>query len=645
MTTFKLYEYTIEYEPRPEQLDYLRILPTNLNTIARKRWITFAFIIDTLGNAITFSPYLDNTMWAISSTVNTGTKLTYIFYFATEAIATDIGGILQGGVFEFYGIALEECISEKLPAPAEFLVIPANNYGTPNRKRHTSYKYQINTRGQNVRFTPIIDGQSYIPSVVNTVVKQTVEHFFAQSEGDVTGIDIGGTLASLVGPTPFEFYGTITPQNVEVLPDRLEYYKILANNYGTPNRKRHTSYKFQLYSYGYPVLFTPIVDGVSYTPTTFTTGIKKTVEHFFTQGEGDVIGIDIGGILQSVAQPPQPFEFYGTVVPQQIEQLPDRLEYFVIPANNYGTPNRKRHTSYKYQINTNGSPVQFTPTVDGIPYTPSIVNTPSKRTVEHFFTQGEGDVIGIDAAGTLQSFYGIPFEFYGTVIPQKIEQLPDRLEYFRIPNNNFEIAAPKRLRTIPIVIDTYGQNVLFTPIVDGVNLPQTTVLNSTGKKTLYHYFGTDVFGTDYGGVLQSAGGTNPLVPFEFYGFGTPENVEILPVPKKFDQLGPMRFDKIGKLFGFRVRLIMNGSTTSMPYAIYGDPSATNPTNLNPIYSNSFPVNPTIDDVYEIQLPKSINTDVFRLVLGPTADSFHRYDVRVKVIASGMQSEAKWIPIR
>ena len=641
VTTFKLYEYTIEYEPRPEQLDYMRILPTNLGTICRKRWTAFAIVIDTLGNPITFTPFLDNTAWLISSTVSTGTRLTYIFYFVTEAIATDIGGILQGGVFEFYGIALEECVSEKLPTPVVFLVIPANNYGTPNRKRHTSYKYQILTRGQSVTFTPIIDGVAYHTSVVNTITKRTVEHFFLQSEGDVTGIDIGGTLLS-PGQTPFEFYGAITPQQVEVLPDRLEYLKILANNYGSPNRKRHTSYKFQINTNGQNVLFTPIVDGQVYAPTIFNTTIKKTVEHFFQIYEGDVIGIDIGGLLQSQAA--TPFEFYGTIVPQKIEELPDRLEYFVIPANNYGTPNRKRHTSYKYQINTNGSPVQFTPVVDGIPYTPSNVNTPSRKTVEHFFTQGEGDVIGIDVGGTLQSNFGAPFEFYGTVIPQQIEQLPDRLEYFRIPNNNFGIAAPKRLRTIPIVIDTYGQNVLFTPIVDGVNLPQTTILNSTGKKTLYHYFGTDVFGTDYGGILQSAGG-GLLFPFEFYGFGQPEDVEILPVPKKFDQLGPMRFDKIGKLFAFRTRLIMNGATISMPYAIYGDTSINSPTNLIPLFSGSFPVNPGSDNVYDVFLPKSINTDVFRLVLGPTSDSFHRYNMLVKVISSGMQSEAKWQPIK
>jgi hypothetical protein len=60
-----------------------------------------------------------------------------------------MGGIIiaeQGAIFEFYGVNIEECLSEKMPTPCEFLVIPPNNYGTPNRKRHTSYKFVINTR-------------------------------------------------------------------------------------------------------------------------------------------------------------------------------------------------------------------------------------------------------------------------------------------------------------------------------------------------------------------------------------------------------------------------------------------------------------------------------------------------------------------
>lgn len=431
-TVFKLYECTIEYDPRPEQLDYLRIPNTNLSSYSRKRVTAFAYVIDTLGNEITFTPYIDNAP-GVSELFNTVTKLTHVTYFDSEVIGTDIGGIFSGGVFEYYGVNLDETVSEKLPTPTRFLIIPNNDYGTPNRKRHTSYKFQINTRGEDVVFTPRLDGVNYSSAIFNTTEKRVVEYFFDTTLGDIIGIDIGGKLDS----------------------------------------------------------------------TTLT-----------------------------------------------------------------------------------------------------------------------------------------PFEFYGVITPQQVETLPSRLEFFRIPNTNYGAAAKKRIRTIPIIIDTYGRNVTFTPIVDGVLQGNSTVLNTTGKTTAYHYFINDVFGTDFGGQLSCDEG-----PFEFYELGTPENVEVLPVPKKFDQIGPARFDKIGKIFTLRIRLIQTGVTTSIPLTIYGDDSPTLADNENPRYIVNIPVVPNMDKVYEVQLPKSINSDIARFVLGPVNDPFHRYDIAARVATSGMFSDSKWMPLK
>lgn len=443
ISVFRLYEMTIEYDPRPEQLNYLRIQPSNLGTISRKRIVNYAFVIDTLGNNVGLNMLVDNASASLvprSSTVNTSVKQTYIHYFTAETIGTDISGILTSfdeGPFEFYGLNVEEIISEKLPVPVKFLVIPANNYGSPNRKRHTSYKFQIDTRGKLVSFTPILDGIVYQSTNFRTPTKQTVEYFFPTSAG--------------IGPV-----------------------------------------------------------------------------------SGDVIGIDIGGTLQTVED--------------------------------------------------------------------------------------------------------TPFEFYGVVTPQQIEELPPRLEAFRIPNTNFGVASRKRMRTLPMVINTNGLPVTFTPIVDGV-AGTPSQLFGLDKTTTFHYFTNDSFGIDYGGMIKGA------IPFEFYGWGEPEQVETLPVGKKYDQLGPTRFDKIGKVFSFRVRLIMTGTTTSIPWAIYADTSTSDPTYGVPKFTGSINVTPMVDYIYEIQLPKSINCTVFRLVLGPTNDPFHRYDVTINVTTNGMETSHKWIPIR
>lgn len=426
---FKLQEYTIEYDPRPEQVNYLRIPSTNLGTLARKRFVSFAFVIDTLGTELTFTPYVDGAAQTPTTFTKNG-KLTYVHFFTSNMEGTDIGGLITGGVFEYYGPNLEESVSEKLPTPTKYLVIPANDYGNPNRKRHTSYKFQINTKGHNVRFTPEVDGVSYAPLVLNTAKKRTVEYFFDQSI--------------------------------------------------------------------------------------------------------DVVGIDIGGILETVAN--QEFEFYGTIVPQELEILPPRLKSYYLPFNNFQSP------------------------------------------------------------------------------------------------------ARKRMRTLPLVIDTGGSDVTFTPIVDGVGLPPTT-FNTPRRQTVYHYFSTDVFGIDFGGTLLGEDA------FEFYGFAQPENVETLPVPKKYDQLQPMRFDKIGKIFAFRCRIVAIGSTVSIPFSINGEAQPMYPEYNGTLFSGSFPVVPNCDDVYEVQLPKNVNATIVRIILGPTEEAFHRYDLQARVSTSGMETDAKWIPVR
>lgn len=427
LTNFRLTMFAIEYDPRPEQQTHLRILPTNLGSYARKRFTNFAFVIDTLGNTVNFNPSIDNTnVESVDSFIH-GTKLTFVYYFRTEQIGTDIGGLISAtgvenssypGVFEFYGINLEEIVSEKLPVPTKFLRIPNTNYGTPNRKRHSSYKFQIDTRGQDVRFTPILDGVSLTPATYNTSGKITVEYYFST---DTTGIDIGGTLASL-SSTPFEFYGTIAPQDVEVLPPRLKE--------------------------------------------------------------------------------------------------------------------------------------------------------------------------------------------------------------FRIPENNFGVASKKRVRTLPLGINTNGHDVVYTPIVDGSS-GTPTILNSATRKTLFHYFDTDSFGVDYSGELTGD------FPFEFYGMMKPEVVEILPVSKLFDQIGPVHFARIGKIVGFRVRIITG--EVVLPWSIYAQDQQ--------ICYGSLTTVADVDDVYEEEfLTKSRNTTITRFTLGPTTVPFNRYWVEFKVNfgSAGNNTEIKWI---
>ena len=272
LTTFRLKELTLEYDARPEQLTFKRVLPDNLGTRSRKRVTTFALVIDTLGNNVTFTPSVDNVNGTPESFSNP-TKNTYVYYFTSETIGTDIGGTLQGGPFEYYGLNLEEIVSEKLPPAAKYLIIPANDYGTPARKRHTSYKFQIDTRNQPITFTPRVDGVTYASAVFTTSTKRTVEYFFDTSI-DVKGIDIGGILSA---STPFEFYGVVIPEKIETLPPRLESFYIPYDNFGSATRKRIRTIPLIIDTGGSDVSYTPNIDGTDYPALVINTTYKQTV--------------------------------------------------------------------------------------------------------------------------------------------------------------------------------------------------------------------------------------------------------------------------------------------------------------------------------------------------------------------------------
>jgi hypothetical protein len=187
-------------------------------------------------------------------------------------------------------------------------------------------------------------------------------------------------------------------------------------------------------------------------------------------------------------------------------------------------------------------------------------------------------------------------------------------------------------------INTNGYPVTFTPIVDRVRQP-STILNTPVRQTTFHYFNFDTFGVDYSGELVGD------YPFEFYGLLKPETVEVIPVGKMFDQIGPLRLDKLGKIQAIRIRMISTGDTV-VPIKILNEMEATIPnmTGNTGEWRSRFPVTPNRDDVYEIITPKTVNGTIFRVEIGPTIYPFHRYDIQVKVVLSGMESTPKWIKL-
>ncbi len=506
-----------------------------------------------------------------------------------------------------------------------------------NRKDIFTLKVTANTGGLPVNVSIAKNGSEQYYTVMSGVTFTGREEKFISiaetiSLGKTFSVKIQGANLSV-----FKLYNFSIEYDAR--PEQKTYHRFNYTNIGTASRKRFVNFPFEIDTLGIPCEFIPLIDGAIAGPaSTFSFARKATHIHYF---DTEAVGTDIGGIICGF------FELYGALYEEIIsEKMPNPVTYLRIPQTDYGTPNRKRHSSYKFRINTRGSTVRLTPRLDGIDQATFDFSTNEPSVVEYFFTvSSDPDPIAINIGGVLESRSTprTPFEFYDVIKPDVIETLPPRLKEFRMPETNYGVASKKRIRVLPYEINTNGFDVTFTPLVDNVAGTPSTV-NTTTRRTSYHFFTTDVFCTDIAGRLDGE------QPFEFYGLMKPDVVEVLPIPKRFDQIGPLRYDKLAKFQAIRVRVITTTSgfdqTLNLPFKIIIENEATLPGSTGDIgeYSGNFLTIPNRDDVYELPLPKTVNGTIFRLEFGPMADPFHMYDVQIKLVLSGMQADPKWVKI-
>lgn len=618
---FTFLYWSIDYDSRPEQLNVVRIPPTNFGTAGRKRFYDLPFSINPLGN-LTYkcTPILDGIQQpSLARTFigNKDEKETQSIAFKSEIIGFELGIEVKvisptNGVFELHELIRPRAI-EILPDRQRFLRIIPTDLGNPSRKKVTRLALIIDTFGFSVTFTPLVDEIEY-PSV--TILTNNRLPFIYYFKEDVRGILIGGTLET-TQDRHFEFH-KIDIQNslFQVLPLPAQFIRG-ETDYGTAARKRFSRISFICNFRGSTGKFSPVLDG-SKQPVVSYTGIRKqTFDYFFLV---DTIFRDLEYELDS-SDNNLPFEFYGIFKPEILEILPEPLKFYKIPNTNLGTVNRKRFIIYAIIIDTRGHDVKLTPIVDSIKQPSSTINTAGKITAFHFFTT---NVEGVDIGCELETLENTEFETYGISFDETVsEKLPPPTRRLRIPPSNFGVAGRKRIRTIPMEINTRGGTVTYTPDVDGIT--KTTSLHiSTEKRTKLHFFETDVFGIDFGGLLTSND------PFEFYGLLTPENVQLLPVAKKFDQIGPISLDTGGWFRLFRLRVVPTGTLITWKFYL-GDKEVDN---------GSIVVIPGIEDVYEINFNRAIKGTVARLELQSTTGEFHRIGGEVRYSDSGASTSHK-----
>jgi hypothetical protein len=210
---FRLSDFSLNFEARPEQRTFLRVLPNNFETYALKRLTDFATIIDTQSQNVTLTPYLDN----VAQTpliINTAYKATTEYFWTALTLGYDLELRYQATTltpFEFYGVIHSEKLI-KYPQQNKFYQIPNTNFGLPTKKRVRTWPFVVDPKGGTLTFTPIVDGVSLTAINFTGAGKQTIYVFY---KTDVFGIDFTGNFSS---GTPFEIWEIGKPEIVQALP-------------------------------------------------------------------------------------------------------------------------------------------------------------------------------------------------------------------------------------------------------------------------------------------------------------------------------------------------------------------------------------------------------------------------------------------
>lgn len=210
------------------------------------------------------------------------------------------------------------------PIPVSYLRIPATNYGSYAYKRVFDQPFDVDTYGDNMTITPVVDGSAQTAQTVALNRKGTVSYQFkligSPAIDILQGIDYEYLLQAASGKQ-FEFLGIQPPKNIEVFPELRIAHVLPTFNGGNALKKRLRVWPIEINSRSADVRWTPIVDG---TPlTAFTTSItganrRRTVLLHFPL---DIIGIDFSAYLQDFSGTAL-WEMWNVLSPEIVQTLP-----------------------------------------------------------------------------------------------------------------------------------------------------------------------------------------------------------------------------------------------------------------------------------------------------------------------------------
>jgi len=295
------------------------------------------------------------------------------------------------------------------------------------------------------------------------------------------------------------------------------------------------------------------------------------------------------------------------------------------PVFDNGTPRqRKDQYTLKFRGNTGGN--NLTISIIDDTQTTYVIGTVNTSQI------GEFDLDVSQIIAILKTFQ---FSLSGTFTVLQIDDFslyfdtrPIPITFIRIYNQNFGNSAKKRLRVWPLMIDSGGRAVTFQAINDNSN-GATFGINTPDKTTVNVFYKTDVFAVDYGATLYCPAGT-----FEFWGMMSPDIVQVLPIARQFDQVGPEELFRYGRIKQMEIRVLHFGNT--LPFTIYFNDNTTQTGIIQTLVGQ--------EASYFQLMPQGVGGSIVRIELGPTNQNFHRFYIRLQVYKTGRDTELEWVTL-
>lgn len=152
-STFLWYDYTLTYRERPALLTFAEPKPEVRGT-RRKRFAGFTLILDTLGDAATVTPVIDDVAQTAQSVTASDAVSTPVTF--ANVVGRDLWAkISKSTGFEFYG--LEPIVVAEMPPPV-IGRLPDSNGGHVGPKLVSGIRLRACTLGVARTITPILDG-------------------------------------------------------------------------------------------------------------------------------------------------------------------------------------------------------------------------------------------------------------------------------------------------------------------------------------------------------------------------------------------------------------------------------------------------------------------------------------------------------